>query len=222
MDPGNGRQPIPKTSVDPPQPTPPAPLVESALAPPPSIPTAAASSSKDDREEESDSIQARVGANEGDGDEVELTEYTWQDGDRTLTVILQNDLEIKAAATKDALANAPGGSVVKSPQTRGVGDSVDSGESPLPVFKSQSGSLMTLPGGVLLVLDPDWSETEVNSFFSTNDIKRSDAEALSYIENGYFIQTEPGFPSLELANSLAALEGVLLSSPNWWTEVTIK
>ena len=32
---------------------------------------------------------------------------------------------------------------------------------------------MTLPGGVLLVLDPGWDETRINRFFSANAIKRT-------------------------------------------------
>ena len=146
------------------------------------------------------------------------TEYTWEDGDRSLTVILQSDLAIdEDASTKGAMADAPGGAIVKSAGAKGEGEGTS-----LPVFKSQSGALMTLPGGVVLVLDPDWSQAEVNAFFSSNGIKLDRVEGLGYIDNGYFIETEPGFPSLDLANGLAVLEGVMLSSPNWWTEVTVK
>ena len=42
---------------------------------------------------------------------------------------------------------------------------------------------------------------------------------MEFLENGFLVQTEPGFPSLELANELAAQEGVVISSPNWWREV---
>ena len=154
----------------------------------------------------------------GSGGDTEQTEYTWEDGDRTLTVILQSDLAIdEGASAKGAMADAPGGAIVKSEGSRSEGN-----EKSLPVFKSQSGALMTLPGGILLVLDPDWSQAEVNAFFSSNSIKLSKVEALGYIDNGYFIETEPGFPSLDLANSVAAQEGVMVSSPNWWTEVTVK
>ena len=152
----------------------------------------------------------------GSGGDTEQTKYTWEDGDRTLTVVLQSDLVIDGdASTKDAMADAPGGAIVKSagPKSEGKG---------LPVFKSQSGALMTLPGSILLVLDPDWSQAEVNAFLSSNSIKLNKVEALGYIDNGYFIETEPGFPSLDLANSVAAQEGVMVSSPNWWTEVTVK
>ena len=150
------------------------------------------------------------------------TEYTWEDGDRTLTVTLQTDLTIvehTAEELKDALKNAlaatPRGNVVRStnPQAR---------STRLPVFTSPSGDLMTLPGGVLLLLDQDWGETEVNRFFADNALSTSDVSALGWIDNGYFIETAPGFPSLTLANTLAGQEGVEISSPNWWQQVELK
>ena len=151
------------------------------------------------------------------------TEYTWEDGDRTLTVTLQTDLAIEERTTgealrdalKDALAATPRGNVVRSADSRGR-------STGLPVFTSPSGDLMTLPGGVLLLLDQDWGEARVKRFFADNAISRSDVSALGWIDNGYFIETAPGFPSLTLANALAGQEGVEISSPNWWQQVELK
>ena len=155
----------------------------------------------------------------GSGNAEETTEYSWQDGDRTLTVTLQPDLVVDEDASADsksgASAGAPGGAIVRSVE----GQDQKSGQ---PVFKSQSGALMTLPGVVLLVLDADWTATEVNAFFASNGIKQTEVSELDFVDNGYFIETEPGFPSLNLANKLASQEGVIISSPNWWTEVTTK
>ena len=92
-----------------------------------------------------------------------------------------------------------------------------------PMFRSESsGPLMTLPGGVLLVLDTEWSTAETNAFFARNRIKLSRVAALDIAANSFFVETEPGFPSLELANTLAAQDGVLISSLNWWREHTTK
>ena len=150
------------------------------------------------------------------------TEYTWEDGDRTLTVTLQTDLAIEERtgeelrdALKDALAATPRGNVVRSADSRGR-------STGLPVFTSPSGDLMTLPGGVLLLLDQDWGEARVKRFFADNAISASDVSALGWIDNGYFIETAPGFPSLTLANALAGQEGVEISSPNWWQQVELK
>ena len=146
------------------------------------------------------------------------TEYTWEDGDRTLTVTLQTDLVIEersGEALTDALAATPRGNVVRSASSRGR-------STGLPVFRSPSDGLMTLPGGVLLLLDRDWRETRVKKFFADNAISASDVSELGWIDNGYFIETAPGFPSLRLANALAGQEGVEISSPNWWQEVELK
>ena len=149
----------------------------------------------------------------------EDTEYAWKDGDRTLTVTLQPDLVVDEddsdTSKSGASVGASGGAVVKSADGQGQ-------KSGQPVFKSQSGALMTLPGGVLLVLDADWTATEVNAFLAGNGIKLDQVSELDFVDNGYFVETEPGFPSLNLANKLASQDGVIISSPNWWTEVTTK
>ena len=77
---------------------------------------------------------------------------------------------------------------------------------------------MTLPGGVLLSLDSGWDQAQVESFFSQNGISMDRVEAMEFLPNGFLVKTAPGFPSLELANSLAAQDGVEVSSPNWWTQ----
>ena len=141
--------------------------------------------------------------------------YTWQDGDRTLTVLLQDDLMVTQdgdIASKEDIA---------ARTTRS--DTVDKAASAgLPVFRSQSGSLMTLPGGVLLALDETWSEAETDAFFENNGIDRDRVSELEYLTNGFLVETEPGFPSLELANALAEQDGVRVSSPNWWRDRVAK
>ena len=145
--------------------------------------------------------------------------HTWEDGDRTMRVVLQDDLVVQKTA-----ANTPEDVVV----AEGAGDSVvrkqaRHGPDALPVFRSESGGgLMTLPGGVLLALDPGWDDAQVEGFFSNNEISAERTSELGFLRNGFLIETEPGFPSLELANALAGQEGVLISSPNWRTEVEAK
>ncbi len=147
------------------------------------------------------------------------TVYTWEDGDRTQRVVLQDDLVVQ-----DNDAITPGDDVV----ARGVGGSIvqkqpNEAVDARPVFRSESGGeLMTLPGAVLLALDPEWDGDKVKDFFSQNDISSDRTSELEFIENGFLIDTEPGFPSLELANELAARDGVVLSSPNWWREAQAK
>ena len=150
---------------------------------------------------------------------VEGESYAWQDGDRTMTVKLQTDLVVEKESgglPRDAVsANEGGTNVVRSADGQSKSDT-------LPVFRSESGALMTLPGGVLLVLSPEWSQAETNAFFANNGIKLDRVSELDYAANGFFVETEPGFPSLDLANSLAVQDGVEISSPNWGREAVPK
>ena len=142
--------------------------------------------------------------------------YTWEDGDRTLRAVLQTDLVVQ-----ETTSNTPEDVVVQlGTRSSIVRRNEGHGQSHGPVFRSESGGgLMTLPGGVLLVLDEKWTESEVEVFFAQNDIPADGWSELGFLENGFLVQTEPGLPSLELANELAAQEGVVISSPNWWREV---
>ena len=85
--------------------------------------------------------------------------YTWRDGDRTRRAFLQSDLVVR----KDTARAGPG-VVVRV---------ADAGEAEgQPVFRSSSGALMTLPGGVLLVFDRDWRKVETNAFFVSRSIAK--------------------------------------------------
>ena len=147
------------------------------------------------------------------------TVYTWEDGDRTLRVVLQDDLVVQKTADI-----TPEDVVV----SKGAKDSIvqkqaKHGQDVLPVFRSESGGgLMTLPGGVLIALDTSWDEDTVESFLSKNGISMDMTSDLGVLKNALVVETEPGFPSLELANELAAQDGVMISSPNWWREVETK
>ena len=145
--------------------------------------------------------------------------YTWHDGDRTMTVKLQADLIVEkdsGGLPRDVVSADEGGTnVVRSADGQSNSDA-------LPVFRSESGALMTLPGGVLLVLSSEWSQAETNAFFSDNGIKLDRVSELDYVANGFFVETEPGFPSLDLANALAVQDGVEISSPNWGRDAAPK
>ena len=145
--------------------------------------------------------------------------YTWEDGDRTLNVVLEEDLTIQNSADI-----APGVEVVARGATESiVRKQTGSTQDGLPVFRSQSGGgLMTLPGGVLLSLDSEWDKAQIESFFSQNGISMGQVSELEFLPNGFLVKTEPGFPSLNLANTLAKQDGVEISSPNWWTQLEAK
>ncbi len=164
------------------------------------------------------------------------TVYTWQDGDRTLRAVLQQPRqavrETVADATEDGVIRKDGvikdvikkdGVIKKGELDSIVREQSQRGGGGQPVFRSESGGeLMTLPGGIVLALDPAWDQATVEKFFSRNGIALERASELDFLDNGFFVETEPGFPSLELANTLAVQEGVILSSPNWAREVESK
>ena len=136
--------------------------------------------------------------------------YTWRDGDRTRRAFLQSDLVVR----EDTAARAGPRAVVRVP---------DAGEAEgQPVFRSSSGALMTLPGGIILVFDRDWRKAETDAFFVSRSIAKGRVSPLRAIPNGFVVATEPGFAALELANALAGEDGVVLSSPNWWREHTTR
>ena len=147
---------------------------------------------------------------------VEGRVYEWLDGDRTRRVWLQNDLvlEERGQAPDDQVILRFGGDqdIVNR---EGRHDGVET----QPVFRSESGDVMTLPGGVLLVLDPTWDDQAVKAFFAAHGIPKSRVEDQAFAANAFLVDTPPGLPSLELANRLAGEDGVVVSSPNWATAV---
>ena len=131
--------------------------------------------------------------------------YTYHDGDRVLEVVVQSDLVVTSG---ESVASAR--DIVRRSASPGGG---------YPVFRdASSGALMALPGGVLLVLDAQWSGMEVAEFLARNGVSKSAVSELVYAVNGFFIETDAGLESLSVANRLAGQNGVVLSSPNWWRE----
>ena len=154
-----------------------------------------------------------------DGSTDEGSVHTYEDGDRTIRVVLQNDLVLQ----KNSAITSNDSVFLRGSSQSIVKKVAGGGQDELPVFRSESGGgLMTLPGGVLLALDPEWDKAQIDNFFSENGISPEQVSELGFISNGFLVETEAGFPSLDLANSLAAQDGVELSSPNWWSEVEAK
>ena len=93
--------------------------------------------------------------------------YTWEDGDRTMRAVLQEDLVVQdqSAITSDddVVAGMGKDSIVRKQYKEGG----DAG----PVFKSESGGgLMTLPGGVMLLWTrsgtrPRWTSSSPGTIF---------------------------------------------------------
>lgn len=127
--------------------------------------------------------------------------YTYRDGDDARTVWL---------------VQAPGR------QARGLGNVPQAGADSNLVFVTESGSTMTLTGGVVLLLDTEWSAAQVDEFFAHNRINRAQVSELGWIDNGFAISAGAGLAPLELANVLAYQQGVVLSSPDWALEPALQ
>ena len=144
--------------------------------------------------------------------------YTWDDGGDTRRVWLRSDLVVQPTnenTPRDAVVRGGGGeSIVKSQPRHTEANSE-------PVFRTESGQLATLPGGVILVLDRSWDQVRVDRFFTERGIARSRVKDLTFAPNAFLVETVPGLPSLELANALAGQEGVVISSPNWRSELVL-
>ena len=151
----------------------------------------------------------------GQATNVDGAVYLWKDGDRSMQILYQPDLMATQDATPRDIVIARSAAfaiVQKANQPRG-----DS----LPVFRSPSGELMTLPGGVLIVFDRSMSRSEIDGVLARHDLASSSTSELG-MPNGFLLETEPGFPSLDFANLLAREDGVEVSSPNWWRERVTK
>ena len=141
-----------------------------------------------------------------DGDSSTQTTYTWRDGEHSRTVTYQAELTV--------VTSREGESEIVQRQAASA-----QSDGP-PVFRSDTGELMTLPGGVLLVLNPDSDQSRIDQFFAVNGISRGRVHDQTFTTNAFFIDTEPGLPSLNLAIQLAGQEGVVIASPNWEREAT--
>ena len=143
--------------------------------------------------------------------------YTWQDGDRTRRLILQSGLVVQPS-TKNTPADVVEAVIGGTSIVRRQAHHEQSGA--LPVFRSATGgNLVTFPGGVILVLDAEWDQARVARFLAENGIAMHRVQSAGSFPNGFFVETEPGFPSLDLANQLVTQEGVLHSIPNWESQV---
>ena len=150
------------------------------------------------------SIASRATGTPGDLGRPASTEtvlYTWQDGDRTRTFALAPDWFVETRRTGRGLLTE-----VSPWWPEAIGE---------PVFRTESGDLAYLPGGMLLLLDPAWDRSRVERFFLEHGIALARLQNRSFGENAFFVETSPGEAALRLANSLAGQDGVLVSSPNW-------
>ena len=92
-----------------------------------------------------------------------------------------------------------------------------------PVFHdtpNASGSLRSLPGNVIVYLNPDWDQNKITRWLETNGyevVKKLDVRS-----NAFVLKTEPGIKALQLANTLYESGEVVAAFPDWWLESTTR
>ena len=52
---------------------------------------------------------------------------------------------------------------------------------------------MTLPGGIILALDPEWDQAAVEKFFSQNGISLDRTSELDFLDNGFLWKRSRAF-----------------------------
>ena len=140
-------------------------------------------------------------------------EVYYRDGSRTIKLTAATDLVLDQKNNR----LIPVTSRSDAPQSRFKPQ--PSHDLKIPVFTTDSGERVAPVGGIILVLDESWTSLDVDVFLERHDLV-DDATLLEWLPGGYSVRTEPGMPAIELANRLARHEGVVLSTPNFWREVS--
>jgi hypothetical protein len=92
-----------------------------------------------------------------------------------------------------------------------------------PVFfdaPGDSGHMRSLPGNVIIYLNPDWNEVRVNDWIASRGF-----EVLKKLEiksNVFVLKTGPGLEALKLANALYESGEVIAAFPDWWQETVMR
>ena len=139
----------------------------------------------------------------------------WRDGDRLVPVQIE---VLDPPGTGTPGNGGTRGSEASGQQQRSVqelrSDPSGDGES-AEIQVSVGGVPVSLPGGVVVALDPAWSRAETDAFFAANGIGPERVSELGFTTNAFLVETAPGIPGLVLSNSLAVRDGVRLASPDW-------
>ena len=112
--------------------------------------------------------------------------YPWQDGDQAIT------------AQIDKVANDNKGSLTKLAE----------------IVPAVEGEQMSLSGGVVVTLNPAWTDDQASNFFAENGIAVKRVAETDFTASACVVSTAPGIPSLTLANTRATKGGVELTSPD--------
>ena len=137
----------------------------------------------------------------------------WRDGDRLVPVEVLDPPGTGASGNGRARDSGASDQEQRSVQERRSDPSGDGESAEIQV--SVGGVPVSLPGGVVVTLEPAWSRAETDAFFAANGIGSERVSELGFTTNAFLVETAPGIPGLVLSNSLAVQDGVRLASPDW-------
>ncbi|MCS7205907.1 MAG: hypothetical protein NZ853_09425 [Leptospiraceae bacterium] len=89
------------------------------------------------------------------------------------------------------------------------------------VFRGEGGSLMFLPGGVIVRFKEGIDESTIQEFFKNKNLSVKRVQTINE-RNYYLVSTPPGLASLEIANQLSTEPIIDYSTPDWWIEAQKK
>ena len=92
-----------------------------------------------------------------------------------------------------------------------------------PVFHdapNKSGSMRSLPGNIIVYLNPDWNQGQITHWMATRGFKV--VKNLAIRSNVYVLKTGPGMEALRVANTLYESGEVIAAFPDWWQETAMR
>ncbi len=149
-------------------------------------------------------IAAEDGTEEGEAGEV----YVWYDGEE------ERRVRVVPNQTDDPVGDLPR-------DTNDTAGSAATGHAPglaEPVFIDEStDETLTWDGGIIIVLDPEWTDADTTSFFAAQGFTPDQIEPLP-LRNAFVIAVNASPNGIQTAAQLAQLDGVLSASPDWSVE----
>ncbi len=81
----------------------------------------------------------------------------------------------------------------------------------------EGGSLMALPGNIIISFKKNLNESQIDDFLKNKNLKL--IRKMTLLEKDYYIvKYKPGIACLEYANYLRSLAEIETSTPDFWTE----
>ncbi|MCY3923368.1 MAG: S8 family serine peptidase, partial [Chloroflexi bacterium] len=146
--------------------------------------------------------------------------YVWQDGDRPIPMRLLDSLTAAEQAALDELAQPAARAYVPSSPEGGNGSSTTQPLSVTNWFRSDTGQLMLLTGGVNVIFEPHADSAVIDALFHRRGIGPERISPIGELHNGYHVATSSDAETLRLVAELLSEPIVVIADPDWFSPVT--